>query len=79
MIVVALGLWLVLNSVETAPRLPEYMEDFDNSLRSQLAKRLLKEEKLLRNRLTKLESVKRGSRVCGPNEILDGMTCKPKK
>lgn len=74
---VCLGLLLLINSIDGFPRFSEYMEkDVDNSLRSDLLKRLLNEEIYARNRLTAAENVKR--KVCNTNEVYVLLKCVPK-
>lgn len=72
--VIALGLWLVVQWSQAAPR---YTDDVEGTATFDLAKRLLDEESALRSRLREIENIKRVMRVCGPGEVLKGMMCVP--
>jgi ribosomal protein S21 len=72
---IVFGLWLVFRCAQAAPSYTRDVEDFENTMTVDLAKRVLHGERALRNLLKEIEDVKRAS-PCNANEYYDGMTCK---
>ena len=63
-LVLALGVWLALQLGEAAPSWARDVEDVDNMVNFDLVKRLMDEERVLRNRLENIENQKRGLPAC---------------
>ena len=75
---IVLGLWLVFRCAQAAPSYTRDVEDFENTMTVDLAKRVLHGERALRNLLKEIEDVKRSS-TCGQGEVMKGMTCVKQK
>ena len=74
---IALGFWLVVQCVQAAPNYVQDVDDFENTMTVDLAKRLLNDERTLLNRLTEIENAKRRYRSCPPGTTYNPktMTC----
>ena len=72
---IALGFWLVVQCVQAAPGYARDVDDFENTMTVDLARRLLNDERTLLNRLTEIENAKRTLKVCPSGTKYRGMGC----